>query len=136
MASVDVRPLPLPSERGGATSVEMALLWAAILAFVLTIVQVALLFLAGQLALTAAQDGLRVGRYHPTASAETAQEAAEDYLARTAGSTLIAPTVTATAAADGSILQVDVSGGVLSVVPGVELHVAKHAAGAIERPAP
>ena len=34
------------------------------------------------------------------------------------------------------MLQVDVTGTVLTVVPGVELRVAKRAAGAVERPAP
>ena len=52
-------------ERGGATGVEMALLWAAMLAFILAVAQVALVFYAGQLALTAAQDGLHTGRTYP-----------------------------------------------------------------------
>ena len=123
-------------ERGGATSVEMALIWAALLAFVLATVQAGLFYLAGQLALTAAQDGLRAGRTYPTASTARAQTTAEDFLARAAGTTLSTPTVTATIGAGGAILQVDVSGTVLTVVPGVQLRVAKRATGAVERPAP
>jgi hypothetical protein len=114
----------------------MTLVWGAMLAFILATVQVGLVFLAGQLALTAAQDGLRAGRYHGTASTQLTRQVAEDFLSRTAGATLVSPTVAATLTPDGATLQVDVSGTVLSVVPGVELHVAKHAAGAVERLAP
>lgn len=128
-------PPHVDTERGGATSVEMTFVWVAMLAFVLTTVQVGLVFLAGQLALTAAQDGLRAGRYDGIASTERAHQVAEDFLSRTAGTTLVSPTVTATLAPDGATLQVDVTGTVLSVVPGVELQVAKRAVGAIERPA-
>jgi Flp pilus assembly protein TadG len=127
---------PANVERGGATSVQMALVWAAMLAFILATVQVGLMYLAGQLALTAAQDGLRAGRYQRTASAERAHQVAEDFLSRAAGTTLLSPRVTAAMLGDGTVLQVDVTGRVLSVVPGVELHVAKRAAGAVERAAP
>lgn len=123
-------------ERGGATSVQMALLWIAMLAFVLAVVQVALLYLAGQLALTAAEDGLRSGRYYGVGSAEQARRGAEDFIARTAGNTLGSPTVEAVLSDDGGTLQVTVSGTVLAVVPGLEMHVAKQASGAIERLAP
>ncbi|MGD9989054.1 TadE family protein, partial [Pseudonocardia sp.] len=44
-------------ERGGATGVEMALLWVLLIGLILAVVQVALIFYAGQLALTGAQDG-------------------------------------------------------------------------------
>ena len=114
----------------------MALIWPAMLALVLATVQVALLYLAGQLALTAAQDGLRAGRYHPAASTDRARQVSEDFLARTAGTTLKAPTVTAALSGDGAVLQVDVTGTVTTVLPGIELRVAKRAAGAVERPAP
>jgi Flp pilus assembly protein TadG len=123
-------------ERGGATSVEMALLWMAMLALVLAVVQVALVFLAAQLALTAAEDGLRAGRYYRVASADLARREAEDFLARTAGSTLGSPRVAAVMSSDGATLQVTVSGTVLSVVPGVDLTVVKQATGAVEGVAP
>ena len=126
---------PDGGERGGATSVAMALIWTALLAFVLATVQAGLFYLAGQLALTAAQDGLRAGRTYPAASTARAQTAGEDFLARTAGTTLGSPTVTATLSGDGAVLQVDVIGTVLTVVPGMTLRVAKHAAGAVELPA-
>lgn len=123
-------------ERGGATSVQMALLWIAMITFVLAVVQTALLYLAGQLALTAAEDGLRSGRYYGVGSAEQARRSAEDFLARAAGTTLGAPTVEAVLSDDGGTLQVSVSGTVLAVVPGLELHVAKQATGAIEQVSP
>ena len=127
---------PDRGERGGATSVSMALIWTAMIAFVLATVQAALFYLTGQLALTAAQDGLRAGRTYPAVSTARAQTAAEDFLARAAGTTLGSPTVTATLSPDGAVLQVDVTGTVPAVIPGVELRVAKRAAGAVERPAP
>ncbi|WP_300019060.1 TadE family protein [Pseudonocardia sp.] len=123
-------------ERGGATSVQMALLWIAMITFILAVVQTALLYLAGQLALTAAEDGLRSGRYYGVGSAEQARRSAQDFIARTAGSTLGAPTVEAVLSDDGATLQVTVSGTVLAVVPGLELHVAKQASGAIEQVTP
>jgi Flp pilus assembly protein TadG len=89
-------------ERGGATSVEMALLWGAMIALILAVVQVAILFLAGQLALTAAQDGLREGRYFRVGSAEQARRGAEDFLARAAGTTLGSTRVDAVVSADGA----------------------------------
>lgn len=123
-------------ERGGATSVQMAILWIAMITFILAIVQAALLYLAGQLALTAAEDGLRSGRYYGVGSAEQARLSAEDYLSRAAGTTLGAPTVEAVISDEGATLQVSVSGTVLAVVPGLELHVDKQATGAIEQVTP
>ncbi|MBW0088751.1 pilus assembly protein [Pseudonocardia sp. KRD-184] len=123
-------------ERGGATSVQMALLWIAMITFIMAVVQTALLYLAGQLALTAAEDGLRSGRYYGVGSAEQARRNAQDFIARTAGTTLGAPTVEAVLSDDGATLQVTVSGTVLAVVPGLELHVAKQATGAIEQVTP
>ena len=90
---------PDGGERGGATSVAMALIWTALLAFVLATVQAGLFYLAGQLALTAAQDGLRAGRTYPAPSTARARTAGEDFLARAAGTTLGSPTVTATLSA-------------------------------------
>lgn len=124
------------TERGGATSVQMALLWVAMIAFIVAVVQVALVYLAGQLALTAAEDGLRSGRYYRVESAEQARRGVEDFLARTAGNTLSATEVEAVISDDGGTLNVRVSGTVLAVVPAIELRVSKQATGAIERVAP
>ena len=72
---------PHAGERGGAVGVEMALIWIAMLALVAAATQVALVFYAGQLALTAAQDGVHAGATQNTASQNTA---AQNPLPRTA----------------------------------------------------
>jgi hypothetical protein len=123
------------TERGGATSVQLALLWVGTLALVLAGVQVAIYGYATQLALSAAEDGLRSGRYHRVESTTQAEADAAAFLTRTAGSTLTGTSVTAAFGADGT-LQVTVSGDVLSVVPGTVLRVTRQATGAIERPTP
>ena len=64
-------------ERGGAVNVQMALLWSAMLGLVLTVVQVSLVFYASQLALTAAEDGVRSGRTGTTADGGRAGPAAD-----------------------------------------------------------
>ena len=125
------------SERGGASSVEMALLWSALLACLLAVVQVALLSYAGQVALTAAQDGLRAGRgYGTTDIAAGAQRDAEDFLARSGGTLLTATEVSVTVDAAAGLLRVRVAGTALSVVPGVPLSVEREAVGGLERVTP
>ena len=123
-------------ERGGATSVEMALLWAAMLAFILAVAQVALVFYAGQLALTAAQDGLHTGRTYPAVSPQQARSDAEAFLRRAAGTTLAAPTVAAEVTDNGTTLTVTVSGDALSLVPGARYRIRKQAVGRIEQLTP
>ncbi|MBA2302631.1 MAG: pilus assembly protein [Acidobacteria bacterium] len=125
------------SERGGgAVNVQMALLWSAILLLILAVVQVALVYFAGQLALTAAQDGLRQGRYYGSGSPETARRGAEDFLARTGGNTLSKPAVSAELTDNGATMRVAVSAEVLSLVPGVRPTVHKEATGVLERLTP
>lgn len=123
-------------ERGGAVGVEMALLWGAMLLMIAAAVQVGLWFYAGQLALTAAEDGLRAGRYLHTPSAERARAQAQTFLDRTAGGVLGSPTVTAELDLAGGLLRVEVTGTVVSVVPGLDLRVQREAAGAIEQVVP
>jgi len=114
-------------------NVQMALLWSVILLLILAVVQVALVYFAGQLALTAAQDGLRQGRYYGNGAPETARRGAEDFLARSGGNTLQKPTVSAELVDNGVTMRVAVSAEVLSLVPGVRPTVHKEASGAIER---
>ena len=120
-------------ERGGATSVQMALLWTGILALVLASVQTALFFYAGQVALTAAEEGLRSGRYYKAEPADEARRETEAFLARVAGKTLTSPSVDVTVDPEAPTLQVTVSGDVLSIVPGVMLRVSRQATGAVEQ---
>jgi Flp pilus assembly protein TadG len=120
-------------ERGGATSVQMALLWTGMLALVLASVQTALFFYAGQVALTAAEDGLRSGRYYKAEPVDEARRETEAFLARVAGKTLTSTSVDVTVDPDAPTLQVTVSGDVLSIVPGVMLRVSRQATGAVEQ---
>src|SRR5690349_17731595 len=64
---------PHAGERGGGVGVEMALIWIAMLALVAASTQVALVFYAGQLALTAAQDGVHAGATQTAAQDSAAQ---------------------------------------------------------------
>src|SRR3954468_4236550 len=122
MTSVDVdEPAP---ERGGAVNVQMALLWTAMLALILAVVQVSLVFYAGQLALTAAEDGVRSGRAETAAgnrpasrgAADEARRDAEEFLTRTAGSTLTATAVTAELDPAAGTVSVTVTGRALAVL--------------------
>jgi Flp pilus assembly protein TadG len=124
------------AERGGSTSVEMALLWTAMLLMIMAVTQVALLFYAGQLALTAAEDGLRAGRYQGASSVADAKRDAEAFLRRAAGTSLRAPSVAAALNPATGVLRVRVSGEALSMLPGVPLRVSKEAVGAVERVTP
>jgi Flp pilus assembly protein TadG len=123
-------------ERGGATSVEMALLWVGMLALVLAVVQVSLVFYGGQLALTAAEDGLRSGRTYPVSSTAAAQNGAESFLRRAAGTTFSARSVQAEVLDGGTTMRVTVAGEALSLVPGVPIRITRSAAGAIEQVRP
>jgi hypothetical protein len=114
----------------------MALLWGAMLLMVAAAVQVALLFYADQVALTAAEDGLRSGRYMENPSAERARQDTEAFLRRAAGSALASPTVLAELDPATGLLRVQVTGEVISLVPGVQLRVAKEATGPVERITP
>lgn len=120
-------------EQGGATSVEMAVLWSAMITAVLAVVQVALVFYAGQLALTAAEEGLRAARYYGTADvAVAARRETLAFLDRAAGRTLDDASVTA-AVDNAGILHVRVTGSALSLVPAIPFPVVREATGALER---
>lgn len=124
-------------ERGGATGVEMALIWVVLMSLILAVVQVSLLFYAGQLALTAAQDGLSTGRsYRAESTTDAARRDAEDFLVRAGGSVLTDVVVTASLDGGGEVLRVEVTGSALSLVPGVPLAVSREAVGGVERITP
>jgi len=119
----------------------MALLWIAMLALVAAATQVALVFYAGQLALTAAQDGVHAAATQNTAtqnptSQNTARDAAQSFLARSAGTVLTPTEVTVTLEQGGGVLRVRVHGQALSLIPGMRLPVDKTAVAALERVTP
>jgi len=120
-------------ERGGATSVEMALLWGVVTLLILAVVQVALLFYGGQLALTAAEDGLRAVSSYTDGSTDAARLGAEAFLHRAGGATLAGATVTTTIDQQSGIVRVKVEGSAVSLVPGVPLHIVREAVGGLER---
>lgn len=121
-------------ERGGSASVEMALLWGVLMVLIFAVVQVALVFYAGQLALTAAQDGLRSGRYFTTESVgAAASRDAGEFLRRASGSVLTGVDVSASVDDGAGLLRVRVTGTALSLVPGIPMKVTREAVGGLER---
>lgn len=134
-------------ERGGAAGVELALLWGVMLILVLAVVQIGLLYYAGQLALTAAQTGASSARTTDldagsdlvvpvSGSADDARRDAEYFLARTGGTVLSDATVTTEFDQATATVQVTVTGNVLSVLPGINPTVTRQARGGLEQAAP
>jgi Flp pilus assembly protein TadG len=115
----------------GSVTVEVSVLAPVLLLLVFTIVQVGLWSYARSLALGAAQEGIAAGRAYG-APAEAGRARAEQFLARSAGDSLLDPRVVATATATS--LRLEVTGRALSVLPGVPgLPVRQHAQGPIEQ---
>lgn len=138
-------------ERGGATGVELALLWGVMLTLVLAVVQIGLVFYAGQLARTAAQTGVSAARtpiagteevaagtmsWSTAGAAEEARTSAEDFLARAAGTVLTDTTITTQIDQGAATVQVTVTGEVLSLIPGVAPTVSRDAVGGLEQVTP
>jgi len=115
----------------GSVALEVAVLGPALLLLVFAIVQVGLWSYARSLALGAAQTGAAAGRAY-TAAPDAGRRAAEDFLTRHAGDSLLDPVVLASTR--GDLVQVEVRGRSLSVLPGVPgIEVAQHAVGPVER---
>jgi Flp pilus assembly protein TadG len=116
--------------RGSAT-VEIAVLAPVLLLVVFTIIQVGLWSYARSLALGAAQQGVAAGRAYG-APAEAGRIRAEQFLAATAGDSLLGSAVLARATP--GTLRIEVTGRAQSVIPGVPgLPVRQHAEGPMER---
>ncbi|MCU0302077.1 MAG: pilus assembly protein [Candidatus Nanopelagicales bacterium] len=116
--------------RGSAT-VEIAVLAPVLLLVVFTIIQVGLWSYARSLALGAAQEGVAAGRAYG-APAEAGRVRAEQFLAATAGDSLLGSAVLARATP--GTLRIEVTGRAQSVIPGVPgLPVRQHAEGPMER---
>jgi Flp pilus assembly protein TadG len=114
----------------GAVSVELAVIFPAVLLLILAAVQAGLVFHARHLAQAAAQEALRATRQYD-GSTGAGRQAATGLLSRDAGDLLVARTISI----GRSPTQADVriSGHALSLLPGVTLTVTAHAAGPVER---
>jgi Flp pilus assembly protein TadG len=116
----------------GSVTLEIVILFPALLLVILTAVHGALWYHARSLALAAAQEGVRAGRAeHATPTAGV--DAAQSFLDRTASDSLSDITVTVVAEGPTEI-RIRVTGTSLSVLPGVpSIHVTQEAHGPLER---
>lgn len=116
-------------ERGQAT-VEVAVLFSALLLFLFAVVQVALWSTARSVAAAAAEEGIRAGRAEG-APPGTSEAAARVFLHERAGRFLTDPHVD-TAGSTSRAIRVTVSGRSLSVIPGT-YRVSAQAHGPVEQ---
>jgi Flp pilus assembly protein TadG len=116
----------------GAISLELAILFPALLLVVFTAIQAALWYHARSLALAAAQEGVRAARAEDS-SLGAGRAAAQAFLDRAAADTLLDTTVS-TAGSGPAEVRVRVTGRAISVFPGVPgPGVAQESRGAVER---
>ena len=124
--------VPRWRDQRGSASVELAVVFPAVLLLLMTLIQAALWFYARSVALGAAQEGAREGRVQP-ASVARAQAAAEGFLDQTAKDLLAGGAVDVTGTP--TTIEVTVSGTAISLFPGLSgWSVTQTAVGPIERP--
>ena len=108
---------PTTARDRGSVSLELAIVFPALLLIVTALIQYALWFHARSLALAAAQQGVSVARaYHSTPAAGRGSALA--FIADHGADTLLNPDATASTLAAGQVLVV-VTGRSVSVLPGV-----------------
>ena len=114
----------------GALSLSLVIIFPVILVGLMVITQAALLYLAQQAALTAARHGTDAARVlHAQPGAGTT--AALAFATTVASGYLQHPSATTGAA--GPTIQITVTGGVPSIVPGLAFHVSETARAPVER---
>lgn len=119
-------------DQRGSASIELVILFPALLLLVTVLMQYALWFHARSLALAAAQEGVAAARVYGAVPADGATIALA-FVAAHGADTLLGLSATASAPAVGQV-EVVVTGRVLSVVPGVVgPAVTQSAAGPVER---
>ena len=125
------RPRPGDGDNGAA-SLEAVILFPALLLVIFTAMEIALWFYARNLALAAAQEGVRAGRAeHATASAGI--PAARRFIDRAADDTLQGATISSHRSTATQV-RIRVAGRSLSVLPGVPgLPVAQESRASVER---
>lgn len=128
----NARPHPRSTGDRGSVSLELAIVFPALLLIVTALIQYALWFHARSVALAAAQQGVSVARaYHSTPAAGRGSALA--FIVDHGADTLLNPDVTTASPAVGQV-QVVVTGRSVSVLPGVPgIAVSQSAAGPLER---
>jgi len=117
-------------DRGDA-SLQMAIVFPAILLTTIAVIQASLWYYAREIALTAAREGLTAARAYQASPADGAARA-DEVLGRSAGDSLRSYGVSARS--DGQRVRVDVSGTALSMIPGLSgLRITQSASGPVER---
>jgi Flp pilus assembly protein TadG len=116
----------------GSASIELVILFPALLLLVTAMIQYALWFHARSLALAAAQEGVAIARSYG-ANPDTGRETALAFIRDHGADTLTEATAIATVPGPG-LVQVVVSGRSLSVIPGAAgIPVTQSADGPLER---
>jgi hypothetical protein len=118
-------------ERGGAVNVQVAVLYSLLLVTFMTVLQAGLFFYGRDLALSAARSGVDLGRTYGTVDAAAAQTHTESVLVSNAHGVL--SHATATASANDATMTVTVDAEVVTLVPGLTMHVSTSSTGAIEQ---
>jgi Flp pilus assembly protein TadG len=107
-------------ERGSAT--ETAIVFPAVLIAILLVIQFGLAFHAQHIALAVAQEGARAARLYQATDADGIARANQALRALNGGGILVNPRVSVTRLGNDSV-QVTVSGGVISMLPGLSLSI-------------
>ena len=120
---------PRPRD-AGAVVAELAVVFPALMLILLGVFQFAAWYLAGEVALGAAQEGARAARVRAGTEADGSASAWR-FITQANGGQLLDPQVTVTRGPDQ--VRVEVSGQAVSLVPGLTLRVDHTAAGEVER---
>ncbi len=116
----------------GAASVELVVVFAAVILLVFSGIQAGMYFFARSVVLAAAQEGVREARVLPVDPGR-GQAAAQAYLAQAGGSSLVDPQVVLTVSATD--VTVTVTSQVQDLLGGImDLSISQTSSGPIERP--
>jgi Flp pilus assembly protein TadG len=125
-----LRPRAADQDRGSVT-LETAILFPAILLLVMVAVQTGLWYYGRSVALAAAQEGVSAGRAEG-ATVSQATDAAQSFAADQ-GRGMLGETTVSTVGSSATRIQVNVSGQIVSLIPGVPIAVSQEASGPVER---
>jgi Flp pilus assembly protein TadG len=117
------------SEAGAATT-EFVIIVPALVLLIMLVIQFALYYHAANVATAAAQDSVRAARIE-TGSAGAGQARAHELLSHAGGS--VFSSVSVQTSRGGRSAHAEVDGTVVSVIPGLDLHVTRSADGPVEQ---